>query len=131
MGPMTNATELAKRAVACKAWKWVPGMMSNWGRVLWVDDSHAFIWEQAVTLGPMPKDAVPDLGDPATIGCLLALVREHWGDHGTHAKRIYRSGGTERWICTSPNVRYHLLRVDGDTEAEVLVKALELEVNSD
>jgi hypothetical protein len=132
---MTDATELAKRAVACKAWKWMPGMMSNWGRVLWVDSTHAFIWERAVTLGRMPGDAVPDLGDPATIGCLLHLVREHWGDYGTHTKRILRVGGAERWvcqwICNSPSVAYPILQIVGHTEAEVLVKALEMEVNSD
>ena len=59
-------------------------MLSNWGRVLWVDDSYAFIWQQAVTLGPMPGDALPDLSDPATIGCLLWLVQQAGGDVPVH-----------------------------------------------
>ena len=77
-------TDLEKRAVACRHWRWMPGMLSNWGRVLWVDGTHAFIWEQAVTLGPMPKDAVPDLADPATIGCLMWLVQQAGGDVPAH-----------------------------------------------
>ena len=124
---MTDTTELAKRAVRCKAWKWMPGMryIALSGYRYRVDDvAHA----GGDTLS---HDCMPDLADPATLGCLLHLVREHWGDCGTHAKRIYRSGGTERWICTSPNVRYHLLHVGGESEAEALVKALELEVGND
>jgi hypothetical protein len=127
----TDATELAKRAVACKSWRWLPGMKSNWGRVLWVDDGYAFIWEQAVTLGPMPGDAVPDLEDPATIGCLLALVREHCGDGGAHTRRLYRYGDGEQWMCCAPSVVYPAVQTHGATEAEALVNALELEVNSD
>jgi hypothetical protein len=128
--------ELARRAVACKAWKWMPGMLSNWGRVLWAEESgHAFIWEQAVTLGPMPKDAVPNLVDRATLGCLLHLVREHWGDDGACLRRGFRSNGSERWtcewMCHAPSVRYPLLQTIGATEAEALVKALEFEVNDD
>jgi len=56
---------------------------------------------------------VPDLTDPATVGCLLALVREAWDD---------------RYLCASVSPR-KLWLVDGwslhDTEAEALVAALE------
>lgn len=60
---------LAKRAVACKGWKWLPGMADCYGRRLregdWLDPAAEF----------------PDLTDPATLGCLLALVREVHGPH--------------------------------------------------
>ena len=60
-------------------------MMCNWGRVLWAEESgYAFIWQQAVTLGRMPVDAVPDLGDPATLGCLLHLVQQAGGGLPVH-----------------------------------------------
>jgi hypothetical protein len=48
--------DLGRRAVACKHWRWMDGM---------------------VTFGFVGED-VPDLSDPATLGCLLALVREAW-----------------------------------------------------
>jgi len=32
----------------------------------------------------------PDLSDPATLGCLLALVREAWGDDSAVAYNEYR-----------------------------------------
>jgi hypothetical protein len=40
------------------------------------------------------KDLLPDLSDPATLGCLLALVREAWNDPtlGLFAVRGGRSG---------------------------------------
>ena len=58
-------------------------------------------------------DPLPDLTDPATLGCVLALVREAWDD---------------RYLCASLSPR-KLWMVDGwslhDTEAEALVAALE------
>jgi hypothetical protein len=70
---------LARRAVACKGWRWMPGMLAvEWsapgmsltgGRPVRVDDG----WHEVGVW-------LPDLSDPATLGCLLALVREAWGD---------------------------------------------------
>jgi hypothetical protein len=66
--------------------------------------------------------AIPDLTDPATLGCLLALVREVWreptlsvawaGGGWYVVQRIRRSVDALRWIDTA-------------TEAEALVAALE------
>jgi hypothetical protein len=66
------------------------------------------------------QDAVPDLSDPATLGCLLALVREAWGDP---------------WLCVvgEPETSWRLDAVTAAvsdlhsfaTEAEALVAALE------
>lgn len=58
----------------------------------------------------------PDLSDPATIGCLLALVREKHGDLSFHTHMV-----DGRWSA-------HGLRTadfTGATEAEALVSALE------
>ena len=68
--------ELAKRAVACKGWRWMPGMLAvpTEGMVTaplrLMDDRD---WPHDLGL------RLPDLTDPATLGCLLALVREAWG----------------------------------------------------
>jgi hypothetical protein len=32
----------------------------------------------------LPRDRAPSRDDPATLGCLLALVREAWGDPAAH-----------------------------------------------
>ena len=84
--------ELAKRAIACKGWRWMPGMLAvsaehQPARVLSVQSDEyeppmlevAWSWRDGD--GVHPRDWLPDLTDPATLGCLLALVREAypWG----------------------------------------------------
>lgn len=60
----------------------------------------------------------PDLSDPATLGCLLALVREAWGDPeittNYHAIEV-------AWWVGAPGVN----QSNHGTEAEALVAALE------
>lgn len=126
---MTDYTDLARRAVACTHWRWVPGMLTSCRvRVTeggadylighksgatrdgggWVDtgDSAGFL---------------PDLDDPATIGCLLALVREAWGDPSVSCTMTF--GGWWRVLVMLPDrlVRHY----HGPTEAAALVAALE------
>jgi hypothetical protein len=61
---------------------------------------------------------VPDLSDPATVvGCLLALVREAWGDPAAHAV----PDGDWHVYGDMPETEYGT----GDTEAAALVAALE------
>jgi len=65
---------LARRAIACRGWRWMPGMlaveqavpgMALSARPVRVDD----YWHEVGVW-------LPDFDDPATLGCLLALVRE-------------------------------------------------------
>jgi hypothetical protein len=110
--------ELAKRAVACKHWRWMPGM-----RVV-RDNAWSEPLSQRVPCtvpnGGYP-DAWPDLDDPATLGCLLALVREAQGDC-----TIWTMGDVDcdesAWICTGLEVGEI---GSGYSEAHALVAALE------
>ena len=79
--------ELAKRAVACKGWRWMPGMRATLSSGLVVrlgEHDEGSLWLAIVAGGATctvdmrhPSYTVaPDLTDAATLGCLLALVRE-------------------------------------------------------
>jgi hypothetical protein len=118
--------DLARRAVACPKWRWMPGMLDLFGRrvlCVWPDDlgiKWSHLPENCVV---RDADALPDITDPATLGCLLALVREAWGmptgiivsyssDEGLWG--VSWCGATHGGWCGR-----------GDTEAEALVAALE------
>ena len=113
--------ELGRRAVACKVWRWMPGMVTVDGvRIYWcgdgvidgVDDDSEYLDY------PVERLDLPDLQDPATLGCLLALVREAHND----PRMVVRwDVVSRRWETVS---RYSL-HGDASTEAEALVAALE------
>ena len=65
---------LAKRAVECKGWRWMPGM--RW----WTEDDRGRLDDFQPEYMGRPHDALPDFDDAATLGCLLALVREARGE---------------------------------------------------
>lgn len=85
---MTNE-ELGKRAVACDHWRWLPGMLAldscneeHPARV--IDARRCVVYEDndgAIHEGVVSRSDVPDLTDPATLGCLLALVRKVYRQH--------------------------------------------------
>jgi hypothetical protein len=123
---------LAKRAVACKGWRWMPGMLTTEGmRVihdphLWPDRPCAIregTWVDTAVPRPL-GDHLPDLTDPATLGCLLALVREAWDQEDMGAVRIFRDG-LRKWCVEHDEDDALVGAFYGPTEAEALVAALE------
>ena len=123
---MTTNSELGRRLVACKHFRWMPGMLTTDNErvvevdenVVEVDESDGTEYYRHVLVGAHPIDisAAPDLTDPATIGCLLALVREAWGDDGITATIVRDARDGDYW---------YLDPAFASTEAEVLVAALE------
>jgi hypothetical protein len=112
---------LARRAVACKGWKWLPGMLV-------VGSLRHGAWPFRVVHTSInligDPGALPDLTDAATLGCLLALVREACGDPSLsvlfdHDGRKWRVG---RWEDDGLALRCR----SADTEAEALVVTLEV-----
>ena len=156
---MNEAMEdLARRAVASPHWRWMPGMLAkivngDSGRVCerrgepvvcHVDGTIERPWPRGTTRdlvsfcgsrrwreGPM----LPDLTDPATLGCLLALVRDVLGEPlasvemrqpgDTGYRAILRVPvGSEGWRVVGRQW-WGTSRCPAAAEADVLLVALE------
>lgn len=141
---MSDHIELARRAVACKGWRWVAGMLATEPpvprEVVWDGGSYTphpeevgHVYQSRVGEDGSPEntptvyysldepEVVPDLRDPATLGCLLALVREVHDDPWIRVEP-----GSAGWHCIhSKPPRGGGMPGNGDSEAEALVAALE------
>lgn len=113
---------LARRAVACPRWRWMPGMLLDAHERLVGIDPEGIPYGHSHTAGHrvwLHERSLPNLSDPATMGCLLALVREAFGDPTLFAE------------CHPVGAKWQTHSVDGgifgegDTEAAALVAALE------
>ena len=98
---------LGRRLVACKHFRPMRGMRDLQGRT-WTED---LLWRWN------PTCDVPDLSDPATLGCVLALVRAALGSSVVF---VLWSSDRGSWI-----VKHGRALVEARTEAEALVAALE------
>jgi hypothetical protein len=102
--------DLRRRALACPGWDWMPGMATSHGR------RRCLVRHTVVT---RPGEG-PDLDDPGTLGCLLALVRKAVGC--AFLSTTYSNNPADpAW-----RVVYRFEYIGrGRSEAEALVSALE------
>jgi hypothetical protein len=104
---------LGQRALACKGWRWMPGMLG-----LSNQSSSRSIWIRIVD--PPMDDASecwPDFSDPATVGCLAALVRTATGKPHLFAQFTLQ----ESWsICDLHDHRSHFVGSEAEAWIEVL-----------
>jgi hypothetical protein len=129
---------LARRAVACRGWRWMPGMRARGcgdsGVVtnVWCDpDTHQTTdiyvsydeeCRSCLHTAPGYDQCLPDLSDPATLGCLLALVRSAWRDrYASVWCDTQFSTWEDRWVYSADGTT----KTGFSTEAEALVYALE------
>lgn len=129
--------DLGRRAVACKHWRWLPGMLARYSGGAWYRTGEV---DTTGTHGsvrpPNPRSAWPDIRDAATLGCLLALVREAWPNVVIWVARDcavdplddaeYMLDDVEGWtVCGGCGDDYVGCFGSGKTEADALVAALE------
>ena len=132
--------DLARLLVGLPWWRWMPGMLSrcstdtrravyrwlvgldtrHYGLVCVVQDKHGRPCRNVATLQPGPDD-LPDLTDPATLGCLRAIVSELVGGPVSIRWVPHLVGGV--WYAETPGA----LQARGPTEAHALI-ALALQV---
>lgn len=125
-GTAATNLDLSRRAAACRKFRWLPGMRAV-GR-----SNLPAAWfrleESTPSLTGEWSGALPDLTDAATLGCLLALVREAVGDPGAAVwrARVVVPGEPEYWEVTDcPAVLPRIWYGCGKTEGEALISALE------
>jgi hypothetical protein len=107
-----EATALGKRLIACKGFRPMRGML----------DMHGRTWDASLLWRWVPLD-VPDLRDPATLGCVLEMVREAY-DCSTCFAMWDES--EEDWSVNVPHEGGgSYIESIADSEAEALVAALE------
>jgi hypothetical protein len=130
--------DLGRRAIACRGWKWMDGMLdgaqSGWrydaqlnGFLVCDETNIGDVTAIDAFLESVEPNSLPDLSDPATLGCLLALVRSALKDDTVYVRYF---PDDDVWCVGSGKLVASLLVVngknaEGKSEAEALIAALE------
>ena len=135
MNDTPDLEDLGRRAVACAGWRWMRGMLcltdddGYASRIISVglsgrtsETADAYVDGGIICRSYIKDDALPDLTDPATLGCLLALVREAWGSPGTCTGTWPEVSSSYWYVGGLPDP---VRATRAETEAEALVAALE------
>ena len=114
--------------VASPHWRWMVGMRDQNGYVFVGHSGDIGWWALGGDcIDTEWTDERPDLSNPATIGCLLTLVREAWGDPTICVQhRGGVSASVDAWLVTTKSTPEHYGKghFSGATESEALITAL-------
>tara|TARA_S200002703_G_scaffold124035_2_gene110081 strand:- start:2873 stop:3409 length:537 start_codon:yes stop_codon:yes gene_type:complete len=150
---ITRWLELGRRAVACERWRWMPGMLAidtgcidadcidadcpeKYLGLRVIDVAHTVVHQEldgSMHEGVLDgRPVVPDLRDPATRGCLLALVRDVLGEPCAFVLTELTERRALEWYAAALIVKGEKRQVlqsfatpePGLAEAAVLVSAL-------
>ena len=130
---------LPHQAIECKFWDWLPGMKITSqdgipsGRVIDVKDTQTnqYLCQHGKKNNlRISQSDLPDLEDPATLGCLLYLVRKAWPYAPAVCNRYItyspEKGMTQSWGCLYYSPKQNVwLQTIGQSEAEALIRALQ------
>ncbi len=89
-----------QRAVACPGWKWKRGATTIKGWTLLEDDDGTGIvcvGKPGCEISMAIRDELPDLSDPATVGCLAALARDALAEPEAYATHYAYDWAIERY----------------------------------
>ena len=131
---------LARRAVACDGWRWLEGMRCTvddkrfTSRVVLaglhtIETADSCEAEGVLTRGALYRNSLPDLTDPATMGCIMSLVREAWGEPGLSCIGWRTDEGASSFMMMGGD-NYQMKSVimgqtEHSTRAEAVIVALE------
>lgn len=114
-----NLRNLEKRAVACPKWRWIDGMKAvppeGWALEVSLRDLEGL--KKIAYL----QHCRPDLSDPATIGCVLSLVRAARKDSAYYPTPLLRDTEID-WLVERPSRER---QTPFSSEVEALIVALE------
>jgi hypothetical protein len=118
--------EIARAFVACGHWRWMPGMLTGTGyRALRVDSDLTWgvCQDEQTDQEPWPfaYDWLPDLDDPATLGCVRRVVVDVW----RCVDWDLAQAGSTRWHFGFVTPEGEDFEFQGSTEAEALLRALQ------